>query len=516
MNYPAWIYFTAFNNPQDGIDLNIRSFNGLQELMKRADAPVELLSVYKQMDVAKMAPKSKAINQTSWSLKRSYFELLLAQDAIINKMTETDRIDLLGEARKRLYQKMDNSVEYSTFDYQSSLAIMSKVLNHPTVKSNQTLDSDPIDQFIVSGSIQPFAITIDAVYSNTTIYTPKGTAVSALKLTGGELSSSEKNELKNDWLNNYNNRITLKGEATSAYNCHAYAWYCSEGKSYVWLNSPGDDAFWNDGSFVQTTNTSGKDCKVSFPNDDHSAVTSSRSGYLISKWGHAPLFEHSINDCPYNSSGLRYYTYPDPEYNTVPPKPSVQTFSKDNDQSFTASVSCDSRYNVDQYEWKSDYPSDWSIVAQNTSKSSVKVYRSSNPRSCNLSARAHNSFGWGEWQVIGWLYASSTYSLSVLQNPVSSTLQVQIMPNTEMQSSPNGEFAANITEQKLVLNMNPTYSVGLYSNTGTCIYQNEVKGNGDGVISLNIDVSSLLNGIYILHVKTVDECAQTLNVIVKH
>ena len=52
MNYPAWLYFTAFNNPQDGIDINIHNFNGLQELMKRADAPVELLSVYKQMDAA--------------------------------------------------------------------------------------------------------------------------------------------------------------------------------------------------------------------------------------------------------------------------------------------------------------------------------------------------------------------------------------------------------------------------------------------------------------------------------
>lgn len=38
MNYPAWLYFTAFNNPQDGIDINIHNFNGLQELMKRADA----------------------------------------------------------------------------------------------------------------------------------------------------------------------------------------------------------------------------------------------------------------------------------------------------------------------------------------------------------------------------------------------------------------------------------------------------------------------------------------------
>ena len=74
MNYPAWLYFTAFNNPQDGDRLSISIiFNGLQELMKRADAPVELLSVYKQMDAARMAPKSNAINQTSWSLKMVLF-----------------------------------------------------------------------------------------------------------------------------------------------------------------------------------------------------------------------------------------------------------------------------------------------------------------------------------------------------------------------------------------------------------------------------------------------------------
>ena len=42
------------------------------------------------------------------------------------------------------------------------------------------------------------------------------------------------------------------------------------------------------------------------------------------------------------------------------------------------------------------------------------------------------------------------------------------------------------------------------------------KAKGESVVNLNIDVSSLLNGIYILHVKTADENAQTLNVVVKH
>ena len=105
---------------------------------------------------------------------------------------------------------------------------------------------------------------------------------------------------------------------------------------------------------------------------------------------------------------------------------------------------------------------------------------------------------------------SGTYSLSVLRNPVSSTLQVQIAPNAEMQTLQDGAFAMGATEQRPILSMSSTYSMG------TCVYQNTVKGQGESVVNLNIDVSSLLNGIYILHVKTADENAQTLNVVVKH
>lgn len=85
-----------------------------------------------------------------------------------------------------------------------------------------------------------------------------------------------------------------------------------------------------------------------------------------------------------------------------------------------------------------------------------------------------------------------------------------------MQILQDGAFAIGSTERRPVLSMPSTYSIGLYSSTGTCVYQNSVKGNGYNSINLNIDVSSLLNGIYILYVKTADEDAQTLNVVVKH
>ena len=505
MNYPAMGYYTAYNNPQEGMDIVIQNFNGLQELMNRSDAPNLLLSVYKQMDDELISTKMNQGSSNFQTIKRGFFEWIITQDAILNKMDESNRSVLLEEAQKRLYQKIDSKEEYSSLDYQPSLHL----INRLKTNLNKRSEEESVDE---SSTISLYSLSdlTEGVYTNYTIQTPNGTTVNALKLVSGELTNSEKNELKDYWMDYYDNRISFAGEATNQYNCHAYAWYCSEGYSYVWINTPGDDAFWNDGSFVLTT-TPDENSKVSFASDDHSAIMTSQNGYFKSKWGVSPLFIHTKNDCPYNSSTLRYYRYADPEYDTTPSKPTVVTFRKESDGSFSASVSNDSRFNVDQYEWKTDYVGDWSIVPQNAQKSSVKVYRSSNSRSCNLSARGHNSYGWGEWQVVGWVYASQSYSLIVKQNPVSNTLSLQIQPASDVDENMS-------SNKKTVTLSSQTYTIGLYSNRGTCVYQSNVRGDGSGMINVNIDVSSLSNGIYILHVaKTgTNEAPVTRNIVVKH
>lgn len=508
MNYPAMMYFTAFNNPQDGMDIIIQNFNGLQELMGRDDAPTELLSIYKQMDSKTMSIQNLSINQSSWSIRRYYFELLLTQNGIIDKMNKEERSCLDEEARKKLHLKIDNQEEFSSIDYRPTLMIMSKILNKSANTTKEITEDELLNQLITSGSLRSTILENQPIYENDYIYTPKRTPVLARKLVGGELTNSKKNDSKKEWLNYYNNRITYVGEATHAYNCHAYAWYCSEGHSYVWINTPGDDAFWNDNSYV-LTNTPDENCKVSFPNDDHSAITTSQSGYLKSKWGSGPLFIHSRNDCPYpNSTTLRYYRYPDPNYNTVPDKPLPVTFNMISNGSFSASVSNDSRYNVDQYEWRADYANDWYVYAQNADKSNVLVYRSSTPRSCSLYARAHNSYGWGEWQAIGWLYASQSYSLSVAQNPVNTILCVQIEPIAETQA----------IKKNLSTYSTEAYNISLYNNAGIIVHQSTVNSDGNSITKLDINVSTLSNGIYFLRVANNkgSEKPQTLNIIVKH
>lgn len=87
-------------------------------------------------------------------------------------------------------------------------------------------------------------------------------------------------------------------EATSTYNCHAYAWHISEGGNRVWIGyytATAEDIYWQDGSYIEVTNPIKGD-KVVYVNDNHSAVTTSENGIVISKWGQWPLLKHSIYD----------------------------------------------------------------------------------------------------------------------------------------------------------------------------------------------------------------------------
>jgi hypothetical protein len=171
-----------------------------------------------------------------------------------------------------------------------------------------------------------FNIETFAQYSSTTIKTPKGTNVTAGTFTGTDFTTTEKNDIKNYWLNYYNNEISYIGEATKKYNCHAYAWHVIEAGNEVWINTPEDNRYWNDTSYIEVYDHE-TNLKVSYGGPcyyyssefgyyadwcDHSAVTTSQPNYFISKWGACCLFEHNKDNCPYDSQDLHYYKLSDP------------------------------------------------------------------------------------------------------------------------------------------------------------------------------------------------------------
>ena len=143
------------------------------------------------------------------------------------------------------------------------------------------------------------------IYNHTsaTVNTPKGNSVSVL-LFGDDWTSFQKNDMKNAILNYYDDRIIFEEEATTMYNCHAYAW---GGGTTYWMNPPNQAQYWSDGSYVSITSTPPVGSKVRYVSDDHSAVTTTTVGYFSSKWGPGPQFKHLIADNPYDAKTLTYY-----------------------------------------------------------------------------------------------------------------------------------------------------------------------------------------------------------------
>ena len=87
---------------------------------------------------------------------------------------------------------------------------------------------------IPNGFQSPNGETVYPSPTYITIKTPNNTNISVMKLNG-DWTSSTKTYLTNYWQGQYGNRLTLLSEATTMYNCHAYAW--AESKE-VWMNPP--------------------------------------------------------------------------------------------------------------------------------------------------------------------------------------------------------------------------------------------------------------------------------------
>ncbi len=141
------------------------------------------------------------------------------------------------------------------------------------------------------------------------IYTPACTLLYNTYYTP-ELSSSEINYLNQQYQSAYPNAIYISS-SSGKYNCHGYAWYVTEGGAKVWIGayagSDPEEEFMNDGSYVEVPTEVGAQ-KVSYRSSDHSAITTSTSGWVQSKWAYGPVMKHKPSDCPFTYSSLKYYT----------------------------------------------------------------------------------------------------------------------------------------------------------------------------------------------------------------
>ena len=149
-----------------------------------------------------------------------------------------------------------------------------------------------------------------------TVYTPNGSAVQVMIITS-ELTPDQIQSWRNWVATNYPEATRVR-DASLKYNCHSYAWHSQASNNDKWMNNPGDNTYWEDGSYVYFTYGGYErpagvplGARASYAYADHSAYVHSSSGTTVqSKWGVGPLMRHRPGYCPYASYVVLYYKRP--------------------------------------------------------------------------------------------------------------------------------------------------------------------------------------------------------------
>lgn len=296
LDFPFFIDIYAFDTISEGYSCVFSECKALQTLVRRNDKAETIIKYYSSMDVPKNI-KNTSENKKFDDLWK--MELLISQDDFCCEMSDEQKVEMLNIAESKLLAKSQNLEIYSG--------------------SNNA--------FFESAS-ENSALSLYSVSS--TVYTPKGSAVSVYKWTSNDsdFSSAEISSLNSQYAKAYPNATRL-ANPTKKYNCHSYAWYSQSTSNIYWMNNP--SKYMTDGSYNKVTkmNTLVGDRMVYYTSTNgtnsginHSAIIVSYVNYpksrrtfvVKSKWGQLGLYQHSWDDGPYmywngskSPSDLEYY-----------------------------------------------------------------------------------------------------------------------------------------------------------------------------------------------------------------
>lgn len=323
LDYPLLPDALAYNSVQEGVEAVAARFTGLRELLRRPDAAVVLLDRYRKLDVGIPSTDTElqAGNRTldAWKL-----ESVFAQPQVLHAMSAGQLEALLRIGLEKFAAKQGHAEVYGEAGLEPTAVLLGRAL---AVREGWNWQQSQLLREgiqVVPGATRA---TVDAVRQHlstplarhevtdgfstqdyaSTVYTPRGTGVSVTTMTY-ELSSAQITANNNYVATTYPS-ATRERNSSRKYNCHSYAWYSTSTSNDRWMNIPGDDKYWQDGSYTQwhAPYLWFSSMKLSYASDDHSGIWVGTGSYVRSKWGQMGLMYHAWNYSPYNSSTTYSY-----------------------------------------------------------------------------------------------------------------------------------------------------------------------------------------------------------------
>ncbi|MET9633569.1 hypothetical protein ABZX92_39535 [Lentzea sp. NPDC006480] len=324
LDYPMFWDALAHDKVQAGVERVAEGFNGLSELLRRPDAGTVLARRYEAFDVAvpPVADLAAAGEHTftAWKL-----ELVLAQPSVLTGMSAGQRESLLRVATAKSDAKRTQPEFYGEPGLEPTGVLLGRTLaaqegwewrDSEFLRDGLAVSPDVVEDIrrkVAAHFAEPSGrhpagdFSTDDYYSN--VRTPRGSAVRVMVVTV-ELSRADIAAI-NAYVARTYPRAKRETNATRKYNCHSYAWHSQATTNNLWMSSPGDDTYWNDGSFTAWSKPRPwyDTMRVSWKSDDHSGINVGDGKTQVrSKWGQFPRMLHAPTYTPYDDSS-RYPYY---------------------------------------------------------------------------------------------------------------------------------------------------------------------------------------------------------------
>jgi hypothetical protein len=155
LSYPLLFDIFAANNLQIGFQAVASSFNGLQELLRRPDAGRVLFKVYQTMDPEAVLSKEPS-KQAAFTFEFAHVELLLAQPAILNKLTPTERKLLTKESFAKFKAKDNHLDTFGGFGELTTALVLGRILEKDEFSTAYRIGQQSVAMrvFLTTGKVQ--------------------------------------------------------------------------------------------------------------------------------------------------------------------------------------------------------------------------------------------------------------------------------------------------------------------------------------------------------------------------
>lgn len=201
LNYPMLTDYQLFSNIDQGMDIQIENFNGLRELLNRADGLETLMALYNDMELTKVNIPENILNAPSTSFGSELAEFEEQAPQAYADMEQGLKSDSQCQFIETLLEKFGNSIsptQQKNFDI-----------------SKSKKDADRLSNYYYEQGTIPKA--------NFVLKTPSGKVVSTscYLYDRAEMTAAQKTAIKKDITKTYP-KATILRDPTRKYNCHSY------------------------------------------------------------------------------------------------------------------------------------------------------------------------------------------------------------------------------------------------------------------------------------------------------